>query len=52
MSELFEAYSQLIRDAESVMIQSPAKLHQELYDIVEELVYMRFRLGECNDSSK
>lgn len=43
---LFDRYSQLIRDAEALMTSIPVSQHKELYDIVEELVYMRTRLNE------
>ncbi len=44
--DIFDLYTKLIRDTESLMFEAPTSQHQELYDIVEELTYMRFRLNE------
>ena len=49
---LFDRYSQLIRDAEALMPAVPVSQHKELYDIVEELVYMRTRLNEPTSELK
>ena len=46
MSELFKAYTKLIEEAEHIMVDGPKSHHQEMYEIIEELVYMRYRLEE------
>jgi hypothetical protein len=49
---VFDKYTQLIRDAEALMPSVPVSQHKELYDIVEELVYMRTRLNEPTSELK
>jgi hypothetical protein len=49
---VFDKYTQLIRDAEALMPAVPVSQHKELYDIVEELVYMRTRLNEPTSELK
>jgi hypothetical protein len=47
MEQLFKALTDLIRDAEKIMNTGPEANRAEMAGIIEELVYMRNRLGSA-----